>query len=117
MKHLGDITKISGHDVPAVSVVIGGSPCQDVSIAGKRAGFGGKRSVLFLDQIRVIGEMREEDERNGRTGVGVRPRYMVWENVPGTFSSRKGEDFRVVLEETARVKDKNAVIPRPADGK
>ena len=117
MKHLGDITKISGYDAPAVSVVIGGSPCQDVSVAGKRAGFDGKRSVLFLDQIRVIGEMREEDERNGRTGVDVRPRFMVWENVPGTFSSRKGEDFRVVLEETARVKDPDAVIPRPAGGK
>lgn len=117
MIHRGDITKISGHDVPAVSVVIGGSPCQDLSQAGKRAGFDGERSVLFLDQIRVIGEMREVDERNGRTGVDVRPRFMVWENVPGAFSSRKGEDFRAVLEETARVKDKNAVIPRPADVK
>lgn len=77
MIHLGDITKISGHDAPVVSVVIGGSPCQDLSVAGKRAGFDGERSVLFLDQIRVIGEMREEDERNGRTGVDVRPRFMV----------------------------------------
>ena len=117
MKHLGDITKISGYDVPAVSVVIGGSPCQDLSVAGKRAGFDGERSVLFLDQIRVTKEMREEDERNGRTGVDVRPRFMVWENVPGAFSSRKGEDFRAVLEETARVKDPDAVIPGPADGK
>lgn len=125
MIHLGDITKISGHDAPAVSVVIGGSPCQDLSVAGKRAGFDGERSVLFLDQIRVIKEMREEDERNGRTAeipggnssVDVRPRFMVWENVPGAFSSRKGEDFRAVLEETARVKDPDAVIPGPADGK
>lgn len=117
MKHLGDITKIHGYDAPVVNVVIGGSPCQDLSQAGKRAGFDGERSVLFLDQIRVIGEMREEDERNGRTGVDVRPRFMVWENVPGAFSSRKGEDFRAVLEETARVKDPDAVIPGPADGK
>lgn len=116
MIHLGDITKIHGYDAPAVSVVIGGSPCQDFSQAGKRAGFDGERSVLFLDQIRVIGEMREEDERNGRTGVDVRPRFMVWENVPGAFSSRGGEDFRCVLEETARVKDKDAVIPGPAAG-
>lgn len=111
MKHLGDITKITGYDVPAVSVVIGGSPCQDLSVAGKRAGFDGERSVLFLDQIRVIKEMREEDERNGRTGVDVRPRFMVWENVPGAFSSKSGEDFRCVLEETARVKAPDAVIP------
>lgn len=117
MKHLGDITKITGYDAPAVSVVIGGSPCQDLSVAGKRAGFDGERSVLFLDQIRVIKEMREQDERNGRTGIDVRPRFMVWENVPGAFSSRGGEDFRCVLEETARVKDPDAVIPRPADGK
>ena len=117
MIHLGDITKISGYDAPTVSVVIGGSPCQDLSVAGKRAGFDWERSVLFLDQIRVIKEMRKEDEKNGRTGNNARPRFMVWENVPGAFSSKSGEDFRAVLEETARVKDPDAVIPRPADGK
>ena len=117
MKHLGDITKISGHIAPVVDVVIGGSPCQDLSIAGKRVGLDGAQSGLFMEQIRIIKEMRDEDERNGRTGVDIRPRYMVWENVYGAFSSNKGEDFRIVLEETAKVADKNAVIPRPADGK
>ena len=117
MKHLGDITKISGHTAPIVDVVIGGSPCQDLSIAGKRAGLDGERSGLFMEQIRIVKEMRDEDERNGRTGVNVRPRYMVWENVPGAFSSNKGDDFRVVLEEIAKVKDKNAVIPMSTDGK
>ena len=121
MKHLGDITKIDGHKVPITDVVIGGSPCQDLSVAGKRAGLDGERSGLFMEQIRVIKEMRDEDRRNGRTDVFVRPRYMVWENVPGALSSpggeRKGEDFRAVLEETARVAEPNATIPRPKDGK
>ncbi len=117
MKHLGDITKISGHTAPVVDVVIGGSPCQDLSIAGKRAGLDGERSGLFMEQIRIVKEMRNEDERNGRTGVNVRPRYMVWENVYGAFSSNKGEDFRVVLEEIAKVKDEDAVIPMPTNGK
>ncbi len=117
MKHLGDITKISGHTAPIVDVVIGGSPCQDLSIAGKRAGLDGERSGLFMEQIRIVKEMRDEDERSGRTGVNVRPRYMVWENVPGAFSSNKGDGFRIVLEENAKVKDKNAVIPMPTDGR
>lgn len=117
MIHLGDITKISGCDAPVVNVVIGGSPCQDLSIAGKRAGFDGERSVLFIEQIRIIREMRERDERNGTAAHDVRPRFMVWENVPGAFSSRGGEDFRCVLEETARVKDQDAVIPGPPRGK
>ena len=117
MKHLGDITKISGHTAPIVDVVIGGSPCEDLSIAGKRAGLDGERSGLYLDQIRIVKEMRYNDERNGRSGVNVRPRYMVWENVCGAFSSNKGEDFRVVLEEIAKVKDKNAIILMPTDGK
>ena len=117
MKHLGDITKISGHTAPIVDCIIGGSPCQDLSVAGKRAGLDGERSGLFMDQIRIIKEMREEDERRGNTDVDIRPRYMVWENVPGAFSSNKGEDFRVVLEETAKVADKDAVIPQPDKGK
>ena len=117
MEHLGDITKIDGAKAPVVDVVIGGSPCQDLSIAGKRAGLDGERSGLFMEQIRIIREMRNEDERIGRTGVDIRPRYMVWENVYGAFSSNKGEDFRIVLEETAKIADKNAVIPRPTDGK
>ena len=117
MKHLGDITKISGYTAPIVDCIIGGSPCQDLSVAGKRAGLEGERSGLFMEQIRIVKEMRKQDERNGRTDVNIRPRYMVWENVPGAFSSNKGEDFRVVLEEIARVKDKNASIPLPNKGK
>ena len=117
MLHLGDITKISGYDAPTVDVIVGGSPCQDLSMAGKRAGLDGERSGLFMEQIRIIKEMRDKDVRNGRSGVDVRPRYMVWENVPGAFSSNKGEDFRIVLEETAKIADENAVIPQPTDGK
>lgn len=117
MKHLGDITQINGAEIEPVDVVIGGSPCQDLSLAGKRAGLDGDRSSLFTEQIRIIREMREKDGENGRTGYMVRPRYMVWENVPGAFSSHKGEDFRRVLEETARIADENAVIPKPPKGK
>lgn len=113
MLHLGDITKISGYDAPVVDCIIGGSPCQDLSMAGKRAGLDGERSGLYIEQVRIVKEMRLQDERNGRAGVDVRPRYMVWENVPGAFSSNKGEDFRIVLEELAKVKDKDAVIPMP----
>lgn len=80
MLHLGDITKIPGGEAPVVDVVIGGSPCQDLSIAGKRAGLAGARSGLYMEQIRIIKEMRERDRRMGRTGEFVRPRYMVWEN-------------------------------------
>ena len=117
MKHLGDITQISGHTAPIVDCIIGGSPCQDLSVAGRREGLKGERSGLYNEQIRIVKEMRAEDERNGRTGVDIRPRYMVWENVPGAFSSNKGEDFRIVLEELAKVKDENAVIPLPDKGK
>ena len=117
MKHLGDITKISGRTAPIVDCIIGGSPCQDLSVAGKRAGLDGEWSGLYMEQIRIVKEMRAEDEARGRTGVDIRPRYMVWENVPGAFSSNKGEDFRIVLEEIAKVCDKDAVIPRPTDGK
>ena len=117
MKHLGSITDIDGAKIEPVDVIVGGSPCQDLSIAGNRAGMSGARSGLFMDQVRIIKQMREEDKRNGRTGIDVRPRFMVWENVPGAFSSSKGEDFRAVLEETARVADPDAAIPRPANGK
>lgn len=119
MKHFGDITKLNGADLPIVDIVTGGSPCQDLSVAGKRAGLAGERSGLFMEQIRVIKEMREHDRQN-RANSGaddnfrlLRPRYMVWENVPGAFSSNNGEDFRAVLEETARVVSPDAVIPRP----
>lgn len=115
MKHLGDITKINGTEIEPVDVIVGGSPCQDLSVAGKRAGLDGGRSGLFMEQIRVIKEMR--DATTSRTDGHIRPRYMVWENVPGAFSSNKAEDFRIVLEETARVADSNAVIPRPPKNK
>ena len=116
MKHLGDITKINGAEIPVVDVITGGSPCQDLSVAGKRAGLQGERSGLFMEQIRIIKEMREHDRSTGRADEYLRPRYMVWENVPGVLSSGanyKGEDFRIVLEETARVCEPDAVIPRP----
>ena len=117
MIHYGDITKIKGYGVPTPDCVIGGSPCQDLSGAGKRAGLDGERSGLFMEQIRIIKELRDKDVRNGRTGEFVRPRFMVWENVPGAFSSNKGEDFRIVLEETAKVVDKDASIPMPPKDK
>lgn len=108
MLHLGDITKIHGGEAPVVDVVIGGSPCQDLSIAGKRAGLAGARSGLYMEQIRIIKEMRERDMASGRTGEFVRPRYMVWENVPGAFSSNGGKDFAAVLEEAIRVAEPEA---------
>ena len=117
MIHLGDITKLSGYEVPPVDCVIGGSPCQDLSIAGKRAGIAGQRSGLFAEQIRIVKEMRDADRLRGRTGQFIRPRYMVWENVPGAFSSNKGEDFRAVLEETIRIGSPEAPdIPLPSKG-
>ena len=103
MVHLGDICKINGAEIESVWVVTGGSPCQDLSIAGKRAGLAGARSGLFMEQVRIVKEMREEDKRNGRTGDMVRPRFLVWENVVGAFSSNRGKDFAAVLEEIARI--------------
>ena len=118
MLHLGDITKISGYDAPIVDCIIGGSPCQDLSIAGKRAGLDGERSGLFMHQIRIVKEMRGRYVRTfGGSNQSIRPRHMLWENVNGAFSSNGGEDFRIVLEETAKIVDKNASIPRPPKGK
>lgn len=108
MKHLGDITKINGAEIEAVDVITGGSPCQGLSVAGKRAGLADERSGLFMEQIRVVKEMREHDRANGRTGDMVRPRYMVWENVPGAFSSNGGKDFAAVLEEIIRIAEPEA---------
>ena len=122
MLHLGDITKISGRKVPVVDCVSFGAPCQDISVAGKQKGMKHEaigsdettRSGLVFDAIRIIKEMRERDVReNGRSGVDVRPRYAVYENVPGATSSQSGEDFRTLLEEIAKIADENAVIPRP----
>lgn len=108
MKHLGDITKINGAEIEIVDVITGGSPCQDLSIAGKRTGLAGARSGLFMEQTRIVKEMREHDRKSGRTGDMVRPRFMVWENVPGAFSSNKGRDFAAVLEEIIRIAEPEA---------
>lgn len=117
MVHMGDITKISGFNVPPVDVVIGGSPCQDLSVAGKQKGFAGSRSGLFMEQIRLIKEMRKADAGRGRADDAIRPRFMLWENVPGAFSSNRGEDFKAVLEETIRIAEPNAPdIPLPCGG-
>lgn len=117
MAQLGDITRLNGADVPPVDIVTGGSPCQDLSIAGARAGLAGERSGLFLEQIRLIREMREVDQHRQRPTEFIRPRFMVWENVPGTFSSAEGEDFRIVLEETVRIAAPACAVPRPPGGK
>lgn len=117
MKHLGDITKLDGAAIEPVWCVTGGSPCQDLSIAGKRAGLAGARSGLFMEQIRVIKEMRKHDKQLGWAGELIRPRYMVWENVPGALSSNKGRDFAAVLEETIRLVEPEAPgIEVPAKG-
>lgn len=105
MKHLGDITKIHGDQIEPVDCITFGSPCQGLSMAGKRLGFDDNRSVLFLDAARIIKEMRTATN-------GMYPTFAVWENVPGAFSSNGGEDFRAALEELARVEEPNASIPR-----
>ena len=117
MKHLGDITLIKGNEAPTVDCIIGGSPCQDLSLAGKRAGLAGARSGLYMEQIRIIKEMREADVLRGKSDVDIRPRYMVWENVPGAFSTNGGKDFAAVLEEAIRVAEPEAPnIPVPEKG-
>lgn len=103
MIHLGDITQIDGGKIEPVDVIVGGSPCQDLSVAGKRAGLAGERSGLFMEQIRLTKELRQQDAERGKPAHLCRPRYFVWENVPGAFSSKKGEDFAAVLEEVIRV--------------
>ena len=107
MKHLGDITKIHGDQIEPVDCITFGSPCQDLSIAGCRAGLAGERSGLFMEAVQVIKEMRSSTN-------GLYPTFAVWENVPGAFSSNGGEDFRAVLEELARVEQPDASIPRPS---
>lgn len=116
MRHMGDITKLDGAELPPADVISGGSPCQDLSVAGRRAGLAGKRSGLFMEQVRIVREMRREDEKRGRTAHDIRPRYMVWENVPGAFSSAGGEDFRAVIEEICRIADGSISVPRPPGG-
>lgn len=110
MKHLGDITKVHGDQIEPVDCITFGSPCQGLSMAGKRLGFDDDRSVLFLDAARIIKEMRTATN-------GMYPTFAIWENVPGAFSSNGGEDFRAVLEELARVEQPDVSIPRPPKGK
>ena len=119
MVHVGDITKLNGAGLPPVDIICGGSPCQDLSVAGARAGLAGSRSGLFMEQTRITKEMRDADERRGRTGIHVRPRFLLWENVPGAFSSGtpKGEDFRIVLEEIVRIKASSVSVPEPDTGR
>lgn len=107
VKHLGDIKDIDGSEIEPVDIISFGSPCQDLSIAGKRAGLEGEKSNLFYEAIRVIKEMRCKSN-------GKYPRYLLWENVPGAFSSNKGEDFRCVLEEITRIKDSTVKLSRPS---
>ena len=107
MKHLGDITKIHGDKIEPVDCITFGSPCQDLSIAGRRAGLAGERSGLFIEAVRIIKEMRSSTN-------GLYPTFAVWENVPGAFSSNGGEDFRAVLEELARIEQPDVSIPRPS---
>ena len=109
MIHLGDITKIHGDEIEPVDCITFGSPCQDLSIAGRRAGLAGERSGLFMEAVRIIKEMRSSTN-------GLYPTFAIWENVPGVFSSNNGEDFRAVLEELACVEQPNAVIPGPPRG-
>lgn len=117
MKHLGDIGYIKGDKIGPVTIISGGSPCQDMSIAGQRAGLDGDRSGLFRQQIRIVKEMRNSDTKRGRTGKDIRPRFMVWENVPGAFSSNRGGDFQAVLQEIAGIADETAAVPLPSKSK
>lgn len=117
MKHLGDISKIDGSKIEPVDVITFGSPCQDVSVAGKQVGIKHKevgdekttRSGLFFEAIRIIKEMRKETS-------GVYPRIIVWENVPGAFSSNGGADFRLVLEKIIQIAEPSAVMPEIPKG-
>ena len=106
VEHLGNITDINGGEIEPVDIITFGSPCQDMSIAGKRDGLSGSRSSLFYEAVRIIKEMRCKTN-------GQKPRFIVWENVPGAFSSNTGEDFRAVLEEVCKIKDESVSVPKP----
>ncbi len=110
VKHYGDVSTISGDNLPPVDIITFGSPCQDMSVAGKRAGLNGSRSNLFYEAIRIVKEMR--CKTNGKY-----PRFVVWENVQGAFSSNKGEDFRAVLESLCKIKREDYAVPKPPNGK
>ena len=111
MVHLGDILKIDGAAIEPVDVISFGSPCQDLSMAGTRSGLvSGERSKLFFESIRIIKEML--NATNGKY-----PAVALWENVPGAFTSNKGEDFRIALQSFCQIKDGNAIVPKPKDNK
>lgn len=110
MKHYGDVHGLNGADLEPVDIITFGSPCQDLSIAGKRSGLGGSRSGLFYEAVRVITEMRKSTN-------GKYPRWAVWENVPGAPSSQGGQDFRLVLESLVRIKAPAADVPLPESGR
>lgn len=107
VKHYGDVCALNGAELEPVDVITFGSPCQDMSCAGKRAGLNGSRSSLFYEAIRIIKEMRAATN-------GTHPRYIVWENVSGALSCSKGEDFRIVLEQVCSIAEAEVSIPRPA---
>ena len=108
VQHFGDVNTLNGAKVPPVDIITFGSPCQDMSIAGKRNGLEGSRSGLFHEAVRIIKEMR------GATN-GEYPRFIVWENVEGAYSSNSGEDFRTVLEEICKIKNSSLSVPRPPE--
>lgn len=110
VKHYGDVSKINGADVPPVDIITFGSPCQDMSVAGKRSGLDGERSSLFYQAVRIVKEMR--CKTNGKY-----PRFVVWENVPGAFSSNKGEDFKAVLDSLCKIKSEDYAVPPLKKGK
>lgn len=117
MVHMGDITKLNGASLPPVDIICGGSPCQDLSVAGARAGLTGERSSLFMEQIRIIKEMRNADILRGRTGQFVRPRFAAWENVPGAFSSASGNDFQAVIEAFVHIEEPSLHVVGPSFGR
>ena len=106
VRHYGDVSSVSGAELPPVDIITFGSPCQDMSIAGKRSGLDGSRSSLFYEAIRIVKEMRCATN-------GEKPRFIVWENVPGAFSSNKGADFKAVLESVIGVAEPCAEVPAP----
>ncbi len=118
MKHLGDVSRINGAEIDPVDIISFGSPCQDLSVAGNRAGMKHEekgddettRSGLFMEAIRIIKEMRHATD-------GRYPTFAIWENVPGAFSSNKGEDFRIVLEEFIKINEPAASLPEVEKGR
>ena len=110
MKHYGDVSAQNGADLPPVDIITFGSPCQDMSVAGKRSGLDGERSALFYQAVRIVKEMR--CKTNGKY-----PRFVVWENVQGAFSSNKGEDFRAVLSSLCKIKREDYAVPELPNGK